>query len=171
MRILPVLTLAWLGLSAAAAAEDVYRWTDANGVVHYSDKPQSPADKPISLPSLQRYAPGATPTFSAGAPAPAAKPAAEAIAISSPAAEETIRDAQGRFTVSVAVTLGEGQGLIYYLDGSAQNQEPTPSTAMLYNGVERGQHSVSAALVGPNGEELARAPAVTIFMMPPSAKH
>jgi len=174
MRTLILLTLACLGFAAAAAAPtDVYRWVDANGVVHYSDKPQNPGDKPVSLPHLQTYAPGAAP---AGFVSPAddsgpAKPVKLSVSISSPAPDETIRDAEGKFTVTVAATPGPGEGLIYYLDGTAQNQQPTPSTALLYSGVERGQHTVSAALVGGNGTELARSAAVTINMMPPSVRH
>jgi len=172
MRTLILLSLACLGF--AAAAGDVYRWVDSNGVVHYADKPQNPTDKPASLPQLQTYAPGAAPKGFVSAPdgsSSPARPAAAAISISSPAPDETIRDAEGKFTVTVAASPGPGEGLIYYLDGTAQNQQPTPSTALLYSGVERGQHTVSAALIGGNGTELARSAAVTINMKPPDAKH
>ena len=40
MRIL--LILAGLALSLAAASQEIYRWVDKNGVVHYSDQPGSP---------------------------------------------------------------------------------------------------------------------------------
>jgi len=170
MRNLIALSLACLSL--AAVAGDVYRWVDSSGVVHYSDKPQAPSDKPAVLPHLQTYAPGAAPTGftpDTGAAGPA-KAIAAAITIASPEQDETIRDAEGKFTVTVNASPQPGEGLIFYLDGTAQNEQPTPSSAFLYSGVERGDHSVSAALVGSNGQELARTEAVTIHMKPPAVR-
>ena len=169
MRNLLILPLACLSL--AAAAGDVYRWVDSSGVVHYADKPQTPTDKPAALPHLQTYAPSTPPAGFAPARggAPAQAPAV-LISIASPAPDETIRDAEGNLSITVNADLQPGQGLIFYLDGSAANPQPTPSTAFLYTGVERGEHTVSAALVGGNGEELARTEAVTIHMKPPSAR-
>ncbi len=170
MRNLIALTFACL--SFAAAAGDVYRWVDSSGVVHYSDKPQAPNDKPAVLPHLQTYAPGAAPSaFAQDAAAAGTGPAAAAIAITSPEPDETIRDAEGKFTVTVSANPQHGEGLVFYLDGTAQNAQPTPSTAFLYSAVERGDHSVSAALVAGNGKELARTEAVTIHMKPPSLRH
>jgi len=175
MRTLIAVTLACL--SSAALAADVYRWTDDKGVVHYSDKPQTPADKPAELPHLQTYNHSSSPPPSApladtpAKPAKAEAAAGGAFAITSPAPDETIRDAEGKFTVAVSGTLQPGEGVIYYLDGSAENQEPTPSTAFLYARVERGEHSVSAALIGADGHELERTPAVAIHVKPPIAKH
>jgi hypothetical protein len=172
MRTLIVLALACLS-SAVLAAPDVYRWVDDKGVVHYSDKPQAPSDKPAALPHLQTYQhgtnpPGFTPVPT---PAPAAKATAEAFAITSPQNDETIRGDEGQFTVTVSGTLQAGEGVIYYLDGTAANEQPTPSTAFLIARVERGEHSISAALIGGDGKELARAPAVTVHVKPPIAKH
>jgi len=172
MRKLLILPLACLSL--AAAAGDVYRWVDSSGVVHYSDKPLAPNDKPATLPHLQTYAPGAAPSGFAPAAASgpaAAKPAGPVISIASPQPDETIRDAEGKFTVTVNADLQSGEGLIFFLDGAPENPQPTPSTAFLYTGVERGEHSVSAALIGGGGEELARTEAVAIHMKPPSARH
>ena len=173
MRTLLALTLA--GLSLAAAADDIYRWTDSNGVVHYSDKPQAPTDKPVALPNLQTYTHGGTPPGFAPVPQPAPRAAAAAdsgtsVSIVSPAADETIRDAEGKFTVSVNAQVGSGQGLVYYLDGGAVNTEPTPSTAWLYTGVERGDHSLAVAMVDTGGHELGRSAPVTIHMMPPKLR-
>jgi hypothetical protein len=175
MRTLIGVTLACL--SSAAFAGDVYRWTDEKGVVHYSDKPQAPSDKPVELPHLQTYNHGSNPQ---GLPAPPETPQPAApkaasgdgtFSIASPAPDETIRDAEGKFTVSVSGTLQPGEGVIYYLDGAAENKDPTPSTAFLYARVERGEHTVSAALIGADGRELERTPAVTVHVKPPTAKH
>jgi hypothetical protein len=168
-------------LSSAAAAADVYRWVDDKGVVHYSDKPLAPNDRPASLPQLQTYNHGGTPpgfqpapaapaAGAGAAPAAASRSNAHAFAITSPAPDETIRDADGKFTVTVAADLGPGQGVVYYLDGAAENKEPTPSTAFLYARVDRGEHALSAALVDANGSEIERAGPVTIYVKPPAVK-
>ena len=39
MRLLPLLIVVVLALPAAAAAETLYKWTDAEGITHYSDSP------------------------------------------------------------------------------------------------------------------------------------
>ena len=158
-----ILALGFACCCLAVSAADVYRWVDKDGVVHYSDKPLSPDAKQVALPPLQTYKSGTPPPgFSDNAPAPgtgAAAAAAAPISITSPADQDTVRDGEGKLNVAVAANPGPGQGLIYYLDGAAQNVTPTPSTEYLYTGVERGQHSVSAALVArPGAKELARAP-------------
>ena len=173
MRILIALTLACL---SSAVLADVYRWTDDKGVVHYSDKPQAPNDKPVELPHLQTYNHDATPPGFTPAPASAGPARADAgsgggeFAILSPAQDETIRDAEGKFTVTLSGTLQPGQGVIYYLDGTAENAQPMQSTAFLFARVDRGEHTVAAALVGADGAELARTPPVTVHLKPPTVK-
>lgn len=181
MRKLTVVSLSCLGLilAASATAADVYRWVDDKGVVHYGDKPQHPGDQPVQLPQLQTYKSGtappgfANPADSSSSAAAKGKPpaAATAIAITAPEADETIRDADGRVQVNVSGQAGHGQGLVYYLDGAAQNAAPTAATSYLLSGVERGDHSISVALVGADGQEVLRSAEVTIHMMPPIARH
>jgi hypothetical protein len=179
MRKLTVVSLSCLGLvlAATAAAADVYRWVDDKGVVHYGDKPQHPGDQPVALPQLQTYKSGtAPPGFDNSADAsssanPKVPAAATSIAITAPEADETIRDADGKVQVNVSGQPGHGQGLVYYLDGTAQNEAPTSATSYLMSGVERGDHNIAVALVGTDGQELSRSAAVTIHMMPPRAKH
>ncbi|MDB5987544.1 MAG: hypothetical protein JWR16_2597 [Nevskia sp.] len=161
MRQLALLSL----LLTTVAQAEVFRWTDKDGVVHYADKPLVPEARPAALPTLQ--------TYQAGSPPPliGAQPAAAGISISAPAAETTIRDADGKLTIEVAATPAAGQGVIYYLDGAAQNSTPTPSTALLLSRLQRGTHTLSAALVDAGGRELARAAPVTIYVKPSPAPH
>lgn len=162
MRIATLIVLAAVALPASA---EVYRWTDAKGVVHYTDKPPAADAKPVELPPLQTFsaAPAATPQPADDA---VAAPVRAHIAITEPAPAATIRDPEGNVSVVVDGAVDSGQGLIYLLDGKPQNAPPTPSSAYLITGVERGEHQISASLVDANGHELARAAAVTIFMMP-----
>jgi hypothetical protein len=169
MRALLILLSVCFVLPAMA---DVYRWTDKDGVIHYTDKPPEPGAKPVDLPQLQTFKPDALPSLHAGPDAPpAAKTVKVSISISTPAAEETIRDGEGKVPVSVTAVPESGQGIIYTLDGAAQNKQPTPSSAYLLTGVERGEHSIGASLVDASGKTLATAAPVTIYMMPPTVKH
>lgn len=86
-------SLGWAVLLCAAlpaAAADVYRWTDKEGKVHYSDTPPNPAVKPIDLPNAR---PGAADLF--------IEPKAEAPASAQPPVDAALRD-----TVAVAEPRG-----------------------------------------------------------------
>lgn len=170
MRILLMILLA--ATLASPAFADVYRWTDSKGVIHYTDHPPAKDAQPAQLPNLQTYKPSApVPT-----PVPAddsdqsANTPAPPLSIAEPKNEATIRDAQGRISITVATALQPGQGLVYYLDGKAQNDAPTPSTGYLFSGVDRGTHEISAAVVNAAGKELTRSAAVTVFMKPPRVR-
>ena len=55
-RILIVLVVAGLvsDLVTFCQAEEVYRWEDEHGVIHYSSEPQTKNDKPADLPRITR---------------------------------------------------------------------------------------------------------------------
>lgn len=165
------LVLAALSFSALAA-DEVYRWVDKQGVVHYGAQPPNKDAKPVTLPPLQTYKAGSK------APLPAAPPPKPAVAeikevrVTAPVQDEIFRDPAGVVNVSVAVVPGlpEGAGVVFYLDGAPKNARPSPLLSMSFTGVERGEHSVSAAVVDLTGKELARAPPVTFHARPPGLK-
>ncbi len=70
MRIIPVLLIAAATLPAAAS--NIYKWTDAQGQVHYSQTP--PPSGAVSAQSQTRVQPGVS-LDTPPAPAAAAKPA------------------------------------------------------------------------------------------------
>ena len=166
MRALTALALL---LTLFAADADVYRWTDDKGVVHYGDKPPKEGVKPVELPPLQTYSPAVT----ASPPAPRsessdpASPTKASIRIVSPAHDDTIRDASGGISMTVDAALQPGQGLLFFLDGVQQNKVATPSSAWLFENVERGEHQLGAAIVAANGREVIRATPVTVHLKPP----
>lgn len=160
----------WAAPPASSQADDkVYRYTDPSGVIHYTDKPPAKDSKPVELPRLQTY------RFKKGAPrvtAPPSPPPAPKfeLAINSPTPDQTVRSGTD-ITVSVSVLPGlvEGYGLVYALDGAAQGEGPVQETTFTLKGAERGEHSITVALVGPNKEELASS-SVTVHMLPPTVK-
>jgi hypothetical protein len=172
------LTLSILLLAFAASAlagGPVYRYKDKDGVVHYTDKPPTPDAEPASLPPLQTISPSEPLSeVTGGAPA-ADKAAAPAITlkVTAPAADEVFRGDDRLLTVSASSDrpLPDGVGLLYLLDGAAQNNTPVKGMSFTMQNVERGEHSVSVTAVDPSGKELGRSAPVTVHMMPPTIQN
>src|SRR5262245_7844728 len=102
-------TVLWLATGLAAAGP-AYRWVDAQGQVHYSDRPVEGA-KEVELKTTQSYTPPAIDTATAsasGTPAPTPAAADDAaipktVSIVSPTQEQTLWNLGGRLPVAVAV--------------------------------------------------------------------
>lgn len=176
--LIPWLWLAAVCLPSVAAAGPVYRYVDPDGVVHYTDKPPTPDARPIELKPVQtvgsRPAPGETATSPPGVtpPTAAASPAAARIevGIASPTADETLRGDDRRLPVSLILgsPIPDGAGLLYLLDGRAQNAAPTRALSFTMENVERGSHLIGARLVDSTGQELGTATPVIVHMKPPT---
>lgn len=163
-------------MPALAPAAEVYRWVDKDGVVHYTDKPPSKDAKPAQLPPIQTVTGGlgarkGPPPATAAVPEPGGAPPPLVLTIVAPRPDETFRSAERSVTVSVALQspLPAGAGLLYLLDGSAQNPAPTRDLSFVMTGVERGSHLLAVAAVDAAGRELARSPPVIVHMKPPKA--
>ena len=121
-------------LAGAAQATEVYRYTDENGVTHYTDKAPSKDAAPAKLPALQTMPSlsGKVNTSTSSASAPKVFVPDFSLSISSPTPEQTFRNPGEAVEVSVSVMpgLAAGYGLIYSVDGSAQNPDPTLSTSL-----------------------------------------
>lgn len=157
--------------AAGASAQQVYKWKDANGITHYGDKPAGHNDAEVAdLPALQIYglSNGKKATRS-GAPYGGNGPHVE---VTQPAADAIVSPTGGKFTVTVSTSpaLSAGQGLNYYLDGELQNRAPTPSTALLYQGADKGDHMISVAVVDDGGRELSRSEPVIVHLRAPSTQ-
>ncbi len=176
MRIFITLVAGLLALSAGAA-DEVYRWVDKDGVIHFGAQPPSKDAKPAQLPQIQTYSHRLDNKVLPLSPLEAAtKPASSAVLkevrILAPVQDEVFRDAAASVSVVVAVlpALPAGAGIVFYLDGAAKNAKPASSGSMTFNNVERGEHSVSAAVVDVSGKELMRAAPVVFHSKPPIAR-
>ena len=154
--------------------DQVYKWVDKDGVVHYSSQPPTKDATPAKLPPLQTYKEGTAPNLDklAKPGAKGAAPAGGAVTLElvAPSNDETFRGGERLVPVAVMVTpqIGPGQKLVYMLDGAAASP-PTTDTAFVLTEVDRGSHSVSVMLVGASGEEIASSGSVTFHMKPPTA--
>ena len=186
MRMLLLLIALLPGLAAAQGAtapsptptptppkNQVYKWVDDKGVIHYTDKAPTEGATPAKLPPLQTYKGGTNPDlhkFDKGTPGKAPAAAEAQLQLVTPAKEETFRSAERTVPVAVLVTppLTPGQQIVFMLDGKAT--EPTTDTSYAFTEVDRGAHTVSASLVDASGNELAHSDSVTFYMMPPIVK-
>jgi len=158
----------------APTKDQVYKWVDKDGVIHYGNQPPTRDATPAKLPPLQTFKGGTAPPnlnkfAKPGAAGTAAPGGAINVDIVTPSKEETFRGGERVVPVAVMVTpqMGQGLKLIYVLDGTPASP-PTSDTSFALTNVERGAHTVSVTLVGAAGEELANSNTVTFYMHPPT---
>jgi hypothetical protein len=151
------------GLSAA-----VYKSVDSQGNVVYTDEPGGDA-KPVKLPPLSTVP---APRYKSSTQSPMdLEPSAVAnyqkISIVSPTQDATLRDNTGAVPVDVVVEPAlnsvAGHRFRYYLDGQAQGK-PTESGQISFANLDRGSHTVEAAVVDNAGRELIRSGSVQFFL-------
>jgi hypothetical protein len=169
MRKWLILLFALAGTGARAAP--AWTWIDANGTVHFSDRPV-PGARQVELTSAQ--------SFNSQQPVRAARAEAQAgaaptapyrgIEIASPAEQETLWNIGAVLTVQVSfdppLRPGHYYDLIY--DGQRRNLTATSPRVTLLD-VFRGQHTLQAVVLDSNGRELMRSPARTFYVQQTSA--
>ncbi len=156
-----VFLLVFLASANLVAADPLYKWVDAQGNVHYSDKPQPGAVK-MDLPETQTFT-APTPTggnlnsethhqANTDAPKPVA-PSYTKLEITSPAQDAVLWDVQ---EVSVSLSLDgplqSGDSVSISLDG---NTLTGSSLSAHFDKVGLGQHSVTATLNSKAGNSLS----------------
>ena len=163
-------------LALALGGADVYRWVDADGQAHYSDRASPGAEKVtivVSPPATSPAADGADPTDSAKAPveeeaAPVLR--YKSLTITSPAEEQVLWNIDAQLDVAAAVqpALQPDHVLRFYLDGRMVPAEPG-STRAQFSEVFRGEHSLRVEVVDSNGQDTGRESDDTLLRAPDSA--
>jgi hypothetical protein len=141
--------------AGADAATTLYKWVDANGVTHYSDRPEPGAER-IKVASAQTYKSGPAPR----ADQSRAQPYREApragythLEIMGPADGAVLWNTGGHIDVSATLEpdLASVHQLWFVLDGKSQ-QAPPDGNASLE--VVRGEHTLVATVTDSAGNEL-----------------
>jgi len=148
------------GIATGDAVAEVYRWIDAEGVVHYTDKPPKRGSRPVTLPPLQLISGDGPPA----APIPEGFP----LRLTTPSPDASFG---ATHTIEAKVALGRtppaGSGLLFLLDGNPSNttpQNPQSAASYRFQGISRGAHFVGASLVDRSGRELGRAVPVIVHV-------
>jgi hypothetical protein len=155
MRYFIVLLVLWAGLAQA----EVYKSTNADGEVIFSDQP-SPGAEQVQLPELPTYSapPLRTPGRTSGAgQKPAAQSLYQSMVFTTPEDDATVRNNLGALsaTVSLQPELNTrlGHRIQYYLDDVPQGT-PVTTTSIGFTNLDRGSHRVSASVVDNQGNAI-----------------
>ncbi len=148
-------------LVAGAVMAQAYKWVDADGIVHYSDRPREGAEL-IELPgSSTRRAPRSAPRTTASQPKPATTDAAQAafkyesLTISTPAAEQTLWNIESILNVSLSIEPGLqlGHKIRVYFDGEPRL---VSGPSFQLEEVYRGVHNLQVEIVDASGKLMIR---------------
>lgn len=163
-----LLLLALLLLPLAGAAQ-IYKTTDEQGNVSYSDMPPDGSTaETVELQQLNTTPP--PPEMPKPAPEPPAAETVEyAVAIVAPAPETTIPRGPGNFSVSASLSppLEAGARLQLLLDGEPRGEPQTGNSWALTN-VFRGAHDLTVAVIDESGKQLAVSEPVRVYVHRPS---
>ncbi len=171
-----------LGLFAAVATQAavVYKWTDANGVVHFSDQPAPGAEKVITSSGDATTNSATTPAAVEAAAQAAPKPAAPKppkptdampytlIAIISPSAQQTFINEPIGVHLALEPNLVEGHTITWYLNGAPLTDQSPQAEQFVLHDIGRGSYTISATITDPEtGQTMSSAP-VTFYVHQPS---
>jgi hypothetical protein len=157
--------------SFAAHGAVIYKWTDADGVVHFSDQPVPGAEK-ITVGQAPLYG---TPKAQSAAPQPKKPPTpAKApqlhlgytdIRIASPAAEKTFFDEPIPVSLTLNPGLSQEHAITWFLNGSPLDQSTTSFTIPY---LDRGTYTLYATITDSATQESTNSDPVTFYVRQPS---
>ena len=162
-----VFSLCLILAMGAVQAGKVYKYTLSNGDVVYSDKPP-PADQgeEIQIEPLQSFTlPPAPPLEDTTAKKDEPKPVGyEEFKVTNPTNDATIRDNGGNVRVSLSLSpaLQSGHSIEVMVDGRSIGSGR--GTSVTLTQVDRGTHTVRAAVKDSEGKEIARSNSVIFHL-------
>lgn len=156
------LLLLFLTGFALAGAAEVYRWTDAEGVVHFGDQPVKGAET-IKVPPMQVISPLPVEQLRERAGAVAGGPYST-LQVISPEPDEALRSNTGEVSIQLALSpaLLRGHHLFVTVDGV---ERETPATTMNLSNLTRGGHTVLAQVKDARGKVLISSETVHFFVL------
>jgi hypothetical protein len=164
--------------AGAAVATTLYRWVDAQGVVHYSDTPQPGAAK-VQVQDAQTYKSPPVPRGQTQSQSTTAAPVALSsyqCQIISPAPEQGFFDPEViAIAVSVTPAPGGGDHVLVSVDGTPLPASPNLSYQITQP--DRGAHTITATVQAADGRPACTAAPVTFnvqrtsLLSPQSAGH
>ena len=166
----------WLALGLLTAlsvqAAVIYRWVDADGVVHYSDQPSPGAEKIVTATSSAASA--GAPRTGTGTSPQMPQPAEQKglnyseFSISSPVPDQTFF---GSDVVAVHLKLSPSlrpnQAIAWHLNGT-QLDFPPDSVSFALPRLDRGTYALTATITDQQTGESQNSNSVTFFVRQPS---
>jgi hypothetical protein len=167
-----------IAYAASGLAAETWKWKDANGVVHYSDRPVPGAErvdvvppKPsisVSKPAAEPRAAGAANPDSNPVNQPAIVPYTRCV-ITAPDNDETF-NAINAVTVSMLLepALQEGHRIEMQLNGNVVKDWPQDATSHTLTNLERGSYTVTPKVLDSFGGAVCSGPAINFYVRLPT---
>jgi hypothetical protein len=161
-------------LAAPGLQAQVYKVTDKDGNVSFTDRPPENDDSvtvealTLKQPNSAQPPPARPQQTETEQETPAVEYSTE---ITSPADQTTIPMGPGNFSVSAAVSpvLRSGERLLLRVDGVAAG-EPQRRNSWALTNVFRGEHKLTVERVDAEGKILDSSAAVTVYVMRPGLR-
>lgn len=156
--------IAGLLFSLAAQPQEIYRWVDKDGIVHYADQPGAPDAQRVQYgeraPSSADAAPPALYESDAGDQPPAGPAAYESLVILSPTADEVFYGTDAAVSVQLELDrdLRPGDAVLMFLD--SQRVPDVSGLSATLTGLTRGSHFLRAAVIDEAGTILITSPQI-----------
>lgn len=166
-----------VGFAVLAGAAETWRWKDADGVVHYSDRPVPGAERvSVVAPKPSSSPPRATGVDPAAAPVTATRQAPAIVPyircmIVKPASEETFNAVDSvEVGIQLEPALQEGHGIEVQLDGTTVRDWPLDAVTYTVSSLLRGAHTISARVLNADGAPVCTGPTLTFHVRQPTVK-
>jgi hypothetical protein len=156
-----------LVLVACQANAEIYKSINADGEVVYSDTPSKGAET-VKMPALPTYTPPPVPASSySPAQTEDKKDYYKTFTFISPVNEETVRNNLGILNIEAKLTpvlQGRlGHRVQFYLNGEPYG-EPVGKTSLTISNLDRGEYTLSAAVVDSAGAAQITTDDVVVYM-------
>jgi hypothetical protein len=166
MRYVPIICLL---IAMPVLAASVWKWRDADGVVHYSDQPV-PGAEPVTVQNSSLFTSTPVATGAASSSSRAAVVSYKNVEIWKPSNEMTVANSAGQVSVGVRVepALAAGHRLALYMDGRLVNGFPPQGMEYDLSDVERGAHTLVLTIIDTQGKPITSSAPVQFFVQQPS---
>jgi hypothetical protein len=180
-----VATFLLCGVAFTAGAAEIWRWRDANGVVHYSDQPRAgaerilietprpPAEQP---PPPEPPAQGAQDSGSQEGNASRQPFSYSSCQVVAPTQDENFQGVQPiSVSLSVEPEVQPGHRIQLLVNGAALPDWPPTATQYTLPEVYRGSHTLSVRIVDARGRPVCSGPSITFHLrqqsvLPPAGR-
>ncbi len=153
-----------LALCCAQAGTTLYKWVDADGVTHYSDRPEPGAQK-VKIAEAQTYqGGGAKPADQRRQPShPATEKSYTHLAITNPEDGAVLWNTGGHVEVGADLEpgLADGHQLWFLVDGKSQAASADGPTSLE---LARGTHTIAASVTDAAGLELITSAPISVIV-------
>jgi hypothetical protein len=168
-----LLVLAGLAMASAASAQEIYRWVDKDGIVHYADQPGSDKAELVNVIEPNAYeSADATPADTGGSQDDSAGDDSDSapyssLAIVSPEPDQVFfgADAVVSIQADLSGTLRPDDQVVFFLNG---NRRPAPGLSLELSGLDRGSYFLRAAVLDRNGKSLITSQQTSFHVRMPS---